>query len=394
MRSSASRRRAASWRCEQLLERAEHQREGSAELVAHVAEEGGLGAVELGQGLGAAALVLVGFGFGDGGGDLGGGELEEGAVGVVQLFTGADAGYQEAGGLGLAGGDEGEHERGFAERGPRAAGDAELGQSADLLDARGGGGASQEPGVTGEGDGFGADGRAGLDTDGGGELGVGAVFGVEVKGGEGDVVGIVGESPGGGAAGFSGGLGDAAPAGEVAQGAEAALADDTAGGLGDGREDADDGAGVVANRTIGKGEVTLLGVAVALEEEEQVVGTGGVAAVEHAAEHGADDVPDFGPALTAGAAEGGGMLAGDDFPVSIVVEHDELGAPPDQNGEARVEAGGERDAEGLRPRGRGAERGRGPIHRAHERAHLAATVEAAGQRLELQGLPRHVSSPL
>ena len=50
------------------------------------------------------------------------------------------------------------------------------------------------------------------------------------------------------------------------------------GGLGDRREDAADAAGLVADRTIGKGEVALLGVAVALEEEEQVVRPGGVAA--------------------------------------------------------------------------------------------------------------------
>ena len=45
-----------------LLERAQHQRQRRAELVADVGEEGGLGAVELGQRLGAPALLLVGAG--------------------------------------------------------------------------------------------------------------------------------------------------------------------------------------------------------------------------------------------------------------------------------------------------------------------------------------------
>ena len=81
---------------EQLFEGAKHEGEGSPKLMAHVAEEGGFGAVELGQGLGAAALVLVCFGFGDGGGDLGAGELEKSAVGVVQPLPGAHAGDQKA----------------------------------------------------------------------------------------------------------------------------------------------------------------------------------------------------------------------------------------------------------------------------------------------------------
>jgi hypothetical protein len=42
-----------------LLQRPEHQREWRAELVADVAEEGRLGAIDLGQGLRAPALLLV-----------------------------------------------------------------------------------------------------------------------------------------------------------------------------------------------------------------------------------------------------------------------------------------------------------------------------------------------
>ena len=45
---------------EHVLERPEHQRQRRAELVADVREERGLGAVELGQRLGAAALFFVG----------------------------------------------------------------------------------------------------------------------------------------------------------------------------------------------------------------------------------------------------------------------------------------------------------------------------------------------
>ena len=60
-----------------LLERAQHQGERRAELVADVGEEGGLGAVDLGQRLGAPALLFVGLGVGDRRGDLAGDEVEE-----------------------------------------------------------------------------------------------------------------------------------------------------------------------------------------------------------------------------------------------------------------------------------------------------------------------------
>ena len=71
------------------------QRQRRAELVADVAEEGRLGAVELGQRLGARALLLVGLGVGQGRGDLPGDEVEEGAVLVVEGPARTDAGDQK-----------------------------------------------------------------------------------------------------------------------------------------------------------------------------------------------------------------------------------------------------------------------------------------------------------
>ena len=78
-----------------VLDRPEHQRQRGAELVADVAEEGGLGPVQLGQRLGAPALLLVGAGVGDGGGDV---VRRPGSrksrYAVVQRPAGADAGDQ------------------------------------------------------------------------------------------------------------------------------------------------------------------------------------------------------------------------------------------------------------------------------------------------------------
>ena len=66
-----------------VLERPEHQRQRRAELVAHVGEERGLGAVELGERLGPAALLFVGAGVGDRRGDLPRDQIEKPSIGDV-----------------------------------------------------------------------------------------------------------------------------------------------------------------------------------------------------------------------------------------------------------------------------------------------------------------------
>ena len=53
-----------------VVERAEQQRQRRAELVADVAEERRLGAIDLGERLGAAPFLLVGVDVGQAGGDL------------------------------------------------------------------------------------------------------------------------------------------------------------------------------------------------------------------------------------------------------------------------------------------------------------------------------------
>ena len=87
-------------------------------------EEGGLGAVELGQRLGAPPLLLVAPGVGDGGGDLDGDELEEAAVLVVERAARADAGDQHAGGLRLPGARRAAGRRAVSQAGQAPPGDA------------------------------------------------------------------------------------------------------------------------------------------------------------------------------------------------------------------------------------------------------------------------------
>ena len=81
---------------ERVLERAEDQRQRRAKLVAHVAEECGLRAVELGELLGALALLLVGARVGDRRRDVARHELEEAPVVVVERSARADAEHEHA----------------------------------------------------------------------------------------------------------------------------------------------------------------------------------------------------------------------------------------------------------------------------------------------------------
>ena len=79
-----------------FLERTQHEGERRAELVADVGEEGGLGAVQLGQRLDPATLFLVGVGAGDRRADLAGDEVDELGVAVVEQPVGAEADHEVA----------------------------------------------------------------------------------------------------------------------------------------------------------------------------------------------------------------------------------------------------------------------------------------------------------
>jgi len=93
-----------------ILERAQQQVERRAKLVAHVREERGLGAVQLGQRLRPLLGLLVRPGVRDGAGEMSAQELEEAAVGVVErpARAGRDrqvprAGYRQDQDLGARG---------------------------------------------------------------------------------------------------------------------------------------------------------------------------------------------------------------------------------------------------------------------------------------------------
>ena len=84
---------------ERILDRSEDQREWRAKLMADVAEERGLRAVELGECLRALSLLLVSAGVGHGGRDVAGHEIEEAPVVIVEGAPWADPEHQHPGGL-------------------------------------------------------------------------------------------------------------------------------------------------------------------------------------------------------------------------------------------------------------------------------------------------------
>ncbi len=96
---------------ERVLDGAEHQRQRRAELVADVAEELGLLAIELGELRGPLGLLFERARAGDAGDDLPSEELQEAARFVVEEVTRIEPGHEHVRGVavGLAG--EREHER-------------------------------------------------------------------------------------------------------------------------------------------------------------------------------------------------------------------------------------------------------------------------------------------
>ncbi len=65
---------------QRVLNRAQDQGERRAQLVADVAEEGGLRLIQLGQRFGAPAFALEGLRVGDAGGDLTRGEVQKSGI--------------------------------------------------------------------------------------------------------------------------------------------------------------------------------------------------------------------------------------------------------------------------------------------------------------------------
>ncbi len=319
----------------QILDGRQHERQRRAELVAHVAEEGGLGAVDLGELLGALALVLILACAADGGGHVVGGEREEGTVSLVERAMRA--------------GRHLEHPVG-----------AEL-QLEDVVV----GAALERPCA------------------GGGDESPLAVGVEQMEARVRDVRAIALQDAGRRSAGLLVVLGAGGLGCEMAQRRELAACVDLLGGLGDRREHAADARGhrLVGDRAVGDLEVRLLEKASPVDEELQVVARSGRLAAERRFDHGSDDVPDLRPALGSGLTHRARMLVAGDGPVRVVVKLHEARPPPEEEREAVAEQQPHHRAQRVRPARRRAQRCRGPVDRLHEGAHLAAVREQGSLRL-------------
>lgn len=127
-------------------------------------------------------------------------------------------------------------------------------------------------------------------------------------------------------------------------------------------EHADDGARNIADRAVRKREVAQFGVAVAQQFERHVLAPDRDAVVHHPVDHGADRRPDFGPGFPGRAAERRRVLARtEDRPVEIVVQLDQVRAPPYRDRELRFEADVHLQPQGVGPGGWVAQAGARPV---------------------------------
>jgi hypothetical protein len=304
--------------------------------VADVGEEIGLRPVQLGERLGPAALRLVAAGVHQSRGDLARQQLDEAAVGVVEVSVRVEADDEEAGGRPVLLARGGERDgNGRVRRllpGPGGQGDALAGDVEHQLlavtepDQR----PEPGPGVQGRRRG----GRAGLDPGAGGQAR--AAVGIdEVDEAERDVGEVAaqlrlhrGQHIVLGAGGGDGG-------GEIAQRLHPALADDPARGLGDHAQHALGTAVVAVERAVGEGVIGLLGVAAALEEEQQVLVPRRDPGLQDRPDARTDVVPDLGPDLRGRAAECPRVLGLQGVPpVGVVVEEGQVRTPGCPHGEA------------------------------------------------------------
>ena len=167
-----------------------------------------------------------------------------------------------------------------------------------------------------------------------------------------------------------GGLG-----GEIAEQRELAFADDALRIVRVGAEDAPGAAVVIGHGTVGESVVGLLRVAVALHDQEQGFVVGAAVAVHGGTRPGAYLIPDFAPYHAGRLSQGVRMLAPEDGAVGIVIEVHELLAPPDEHGLAGGQHDADGGAQGLGPRGHGAERSGLPVAGPHHGPEFAAARE-------------------
>ena len=124
------------------------------------------------------------------------------------------------------------------------------------------------------------------------------------------------------------------------------------------------------------GPIDLLELAVSRNRNELVLMPRRAPAAHHLLDLRTDNVPDFSPALASTLAKRARVALGSHgLAIGVVIELNEIGAPPDEHRMVGVEQNPHRGAQALRPGLRLAERTVRPVIGAHQRAHLPATGE-------------------
>ena len=353
---------------EHVLEGPEHEGQRRAKLVTHVAEEGRLCTVQLGERFGPLALLAIRAHARDRGRHAIGDQIEEITIVAAERQVQAHADHEEAERLGTR--DEREHDHALRRGGGRASGHEQVGARfgrASRAQRCGGRGVRSQVDLRR---------RHGLAREPGhvDQPRHASGFVAEVQQGERHVPGVLGQNGRGvnahGLVRLEGRSGA-----ELAERPEPPLAQNPAGRLAHDAEHAPHAARLVAHGVIGDVEVGLLGIPVSLEVEEVVARPEGLAGAHHAFEQRLEHVPDFAPTLPRWLSERGRVLGAEDRPIGVVVERDEVWTPEQDD----LSLGGEQDAhrraQALGPLGHGTQRRPRPVERAHAVAHLTATGE-------------------
>src|SRR5712675_415311 len=133
---------------------------------------------------------------------------------------------------------------------------------------------------------------------------------------------------------------------------------------------------VFVDRAETVGPVDLLELAVTRDRNELVLMPRRAPAAHHLLDLRTDNVPDFSPALASTLAKRARVaLRPHGLAIGVVIELNEIGAPPDEHRVVGVEQNPHRGAQALRPGLRLPERTARPVIGAHQRAHLPATGE-------------------
>src|SRR5579883_614439 len=106
---------------------------------------------------------------------------------------------------------------------------------------------------------------------------------------------------------------------------------------------------LIADRTVRKREIALLGKPIALKQQQLVLRPRGLASRQHALEHRPDDVPYLRPAFLAPLSQRFWMFLAKNRFIGIIIELDQFRPPPDQHREMRRQTDTDGGAQTLRP---------------------------------------------